>query len=81
MSKCKGEGEGKECVINGSRDMGKYLGKLREAPFLITVSTAVSSTVQMLVGIRIADDNVSNLPYEKLQDIMPVMMRSSLIAR
>lgn len=51
MGKCKGEGEGKECVINGSRDVGKYLGKLREAPFLLIVSTEVSPAVQMLIGI------------------------------
>lgn len=81
MGKCKGEGEDKECVINGSKDVGKYIGKLREASFLLTAPTAVSSAVEMLVCIRIADDNVNNLPYEKLQGIMPVMMRSSLVAR
>lgn len=77
MGKCKGEGEDRECVINGSKDVGK----LREAPFLLTAPTAVSPAVEMLVCIRIADNNVNNLPYEKLQGIMPVMMRSSLVAR
>lgn len=47
MGKCKGEGEGKECVINGSR----VVGKLRDVPFLLIVSTAVSPTVQMLLDI------------------------------
>lgn len=40
----------KNVWLNGSRDVGKYLGKLREAPFLLIVSTAVSPAVQMLIG-------------------------------